>query len=209
MSTKQGFSPDRDAALLRELARNLPDSALCAAAPDRTAADIRAALERVANHLAPARPMAKPLPLPTAKNTGDAASLSLYTDGASRGNPGEAGAGYVIFDSQGREVFAHGKYLGQCTNNMAEYQALILGLSAAKKQGARQLSVYLDSELIVKQIKGEYRVKDEKLKPFFAQVQRLRQDFAAFRVAHVPRKQNQRADQLANEAIDNKVTSDE
>lgn len=207
MSTRQGFSPARDAALFRLLAKNLPDSALRAAAPEQTPAEVRAALARVADHLAPAPPATKPQP--AAKQAGEATNLTLYTDGASRGNPGEAGAGYVIFDSHGREVFAHGKYLGQCTNNMAEYQALILGLAAAKKQGTRQLSVYLDSELIVKQLKGEYRVKDEKLKPFFAQVQRLRQDFTAFRVAHVPRKQNQRADQLANEAIDNKVTSDE
>ncbi len=130
--------------------------------------------------------------------------LTVFTDGASRGNPGEAGAGIYIVDDQGRELCGEGFYLGQCTNNMAEYQALLLGLSEAKKLGGKDIAVKIDSELIVKQINGQYRVKDAKLKPLFEKVTKQLSCFRSYNVSHIPRKENQRADQLANEGIDTK-----
>ncbi len=128
--------------------------------------------------------------------------LTLFTDGASRGNPGEAGAGVQILDNQGRELATLGKYLGQCTNNMAEYHALILGLGEARKLGNRKISIYLDSELIVRQIEGRYKVKDTKLKPLFAKVRELLAGFTTWQVNHVSRSENMRADALANQGID-------
>jgi len=131
-------------------------------------------------------------------------SLRLYTDGASRGNPGEAGAGIVVLDDRGREMIAQGKYLGTCTNNVAEYQALLLGLTEASRIGDGTIDIFLDSQLIVRQIQGVYRVKSSDLQPLFAQVKELLSSFADFTVSHIPREQNKRADQLANQGIDNR-----
>ena len=97
----------------------------------------------------------------------------LFTDGASRGNPGEAGAGSVLLDAQGQEIVARSCSLGQCTNNAAEYQALIMGLNSALELGCSRLDIFLDSQLIVRQIQGQYKVKHEGLKPLFAKVQKL------------------------------------
>lgn len=131
-------------------------------------------------------------------------SLRLYTDGASRGNPGDAGAGIVVLDDRGREMIAQGKYLGTCTNNVAEYQALLLGLTEASRIGDGTIDIFLDSQLIVRQIQGVYRVKSSDLQPLFAQVKELLSSFADFTVSHIPREQNKRADQLANQGIDNR-----
>jgi ribonuclease HI/probable phosphoglycerate mutase len=127
---------------------------------------------------------------------------TLFTDGASRGNPGQAGAGAVLFDTEGHELAARSLYLGECTNNAAEYRALLLGLQSALEQGCSRLEIRLDSELIVRQIKGRYKVKHETLKPLFAEVKTLLAQFDGWVIAHVPRAQNKRADQLANQGID-------
>ena len=95
---------------------------------------------------------------------------TLFTDGAARGNPGEAGAGAVLIGSDGNELGSRSLYLGECTNNVAEYQALIAGLELAEQSGCRVLEIRLDSELIVQQIKGEYKVKNAHLKPLFQKV---------------------------------------
>jgi len=131
-------------------------------------------------------------------------TLYLYTDGASRGNPGEGGAGIVITDGTGNEVFMKGFYLGHCTNNEAEYKALIIGLAEASGSGCDNIVVFLDSQLIVRQINGEYQVKNKNLIPLFGQVMDLLAFFRKSRVEHIPRSENTRADQLANEGIDNK-----
>ncbi|MEN6619968.1 MAG: ribonuclease HI family protein [Smithella sp.] len=126
----------------------------------------------------------------------------LYSDGACRGNPGEGGAGAVITDTEGN-VFWEGKeYLGQCTNNVAEYKALILGLKGALAQGLKRLDVYLDSELLARQINGLYRVKNENLKLLMQDVRSLLSSFDFIQVQHVLRCHNARADHLANLAID-------
>lgn len=129
-------------------------------------------------------------------------TLQLYTDGASRGNPGEAGAGIAILDAQGNELVGSGKYLGQCTNNEAEYRALLFGLAKCSEFGAGRIMVYLDSELVVKQIQGDYKVKHPNLKPLFWEAMKKFKEFAAVQVAHVRREKNSRADELANRAID-------
>ncbi|MBU4564316.1 MAG: ribonuclease HI family protein [Desulfarculus sp.] len=129
-------------------------------------------------------------------------SLTLHSDGGSRGNPGPAGAGAVLYDDQGQEVAALSRYLGRTTNNEAEYQALLLGLNEAKRLGAARLTVKMDSELIVRQLEGKYRVKAPGLKPMYDQAKRLLQGFASVTILHVRREFNKRADELANQAMD-------
>ena len=210
------------AEVLAGLAARLPDEALAACFPGRPAATLRTALREAARLVArldhcpeadrrqppelrpaalPPSP-AKPEPIPPG------ASLTLYTDGAARGNPGPAGAGILLLDDRGREVAAKGLSLGECTNNVAEYRALILGLQEARRHGAGELAIHLDSELIVKQLLGSYRVKDSKLKPLHAEAAVLLEGFRSYRIVHVPRRDNQRADQLANQGIDDRAADD-
>lgn len=108
----------------------------------------------------------------------------------------------MLLDSEGRELAARSLYLGECTNNAAEYRALLLGLHAALELGCIQLEIYLDSELIVRQIQGRYKVKHETLKPLFDEVKILLAQIESWSIAHVPREQNKRADQLANRGVD-------
>lgn len=131
----------------------------------------------------------------------------LHCDGASRGNPGPSSIGFVLLDPQGEEVLAQGEVLpGDATNNVAEYTALLRGLQAALAQGVRFIQVCLDSELVVRQVRREYRVKNAGLKPLFAAVMAEIPRFEAFRIEHVPRAENQRADALANAALDDLVS---
>lgn len=127
--------------------------------------------------------------------------LRLHTDGASRGNPGPAAGGFVLLDGD-REVAAGGRYLGRKTNNEAEYLALIDGLTAALEHRPAHLEVVLDSELLVHQLNGRYRVKSATLHPLWARARELLASFPATRVGHVPRGFNSRADALANAALD-------
>ncbi len=129
-------------------------------------------------------------------------TLTLFTDGACRGNPGQGGAGVVLMTADGKVVSTAKKYLGRCTNNIAEYRALILGLEEALARKPDRLRVYLDSELLVRQIQGVYRVKNPALQPLMTEVRSLLARFGAWEVDHVPRRENALADALANEAID-------
>ncbi|MCP3677578.1 MAG: ribonuclease HI family protein [Deltaproteobacteria bacterium] len=128
--------------------------------------------------------------------------LHLYTDGASRGNPGQAGAGVVIMNGEGEVVKRSGKYLGVTTNNVAEYEALILGLENASEMGGRTIAIFADSELMVKQVKGEYRVKNSGLIPLYRRVCTLLRGFENYDITHIVRSKNGEADELANIAID-------
>jgi len=131
----------------------------------------------------------------------------LQCDGASRGNPGRASIGFVLYDPQGREVVVHAEVLGDAiTNNVAEYTALLRGLDAAVAHGVRRLYVRLDSELVVRQVRGEYRVRHAGLQPLHAAVRARLGNFARFRIEHVPRAANKRADALANAALDDLVS---
>ena len=127
---------------------------------------------------------------------------TVFADGASRGNPGPASIGAVVYDPEGREVHTVSRRLGRATNNEAEYQAAIAGLEAALALGADHVQLRMDSELIVRQLQFRYKVRHPRLQPFFHRLIELRNRFDSFDVAHVPRVQNKRADQLANLALD-------
>lgn len=121
-------------------------------------------------------------------------------DGASRGNPGEAGFGVVIRNGTGVEEISG--FLGRTTNNVAEYAALVAVLTFAQRRSLEKLTIYSDSQLLVRQLTGSYRVKAPHLVPIFLHVLKLRQGIPDFRIHHVPREENHEADQLANQAID-------
>ena len=123
-------------------------------------------------------------------------------DGAARGNPGEAGCGAVIVDAQGAVVKELSRYLGRTTNNVAEYEGLLMGLRALLELGSKHIVVQSDSQLMVRQLNGEYRVKDEKLKALFEQAVGLLRRFASYRILHVRREMNKLADRLANQGVD-------
>lgn len=127
-------------------------------------------------------------------------------DGASRGNPGEAGCGAVIFDETGRLLKELYRYLGQTTNNVAEYEGLLMGLEGALRFGGKRLRVESDSELLVRQLNGLYRVKDKKLVRLHQRALALLRRLKAYRIIHVPREHNRLADRLANKAIDDRLS---
>jgi ribonuclease HI len=130
--------------------------------------------------------------------------LTIYTDGASRNNPGEAGAGvYILKDGEPYERIA--RYLGTTTNNIAEYTAAIIGLEHAVKAGARRVNLFADSELMVKQLNGQYKVKNEGLKPLHAKARDLIARIGTVEVQYIRRERNKEADALANQAIDEKI----
>jgi ribonuclease HI len=126
----------------------------------------------------------------------------LYCDGASRGNPGPAAIGVVLYGRGGQVVTEISESIGRTTNNVAEYRALIAGLEKAADCGVRRLLVRLDSQLLVRQVLGEYRVKAPGLEPLHAKAVRLLDRFPSVRVEHVKREQNTAADALANAALD-------
>jgi len=131
--------------------------------------------------------------------------IEVYVDGASRGNPGEAGIGIVI--KQGNKILLEvGSYIGKATNNVAEYMALIRGLEEAIIMGDEHVKVISDSELLVKQIKGEYKVKNEGLKPLFFHAKELIKKLKKFEIEHAYREENKHADKLANQGIDSHST---
>ena len=128
--------------------------------------------------------------------------MVVYADGASRGNPGPASIGAVVYDASGREVQTVSRRIGRATNNEAEYQAAIAGLETALALGASQVSLRMDSELVVRQIEHRYKVRNPRLLPMFARVMELRRRFREFDVDSIPRAMNKRADELANQALD-------
>ena len=125
----------------------------------------------------------------------------LYADGGSRGNPGPAGIGAVILDAKKKKVKEVFKYIGETTNNNAEYNALITGLEEVRCLGGDEVIVNLDSELVVKQINGEYRVKNAEIKPLFEKAIDALKDFKSFEIRHIDRSKNKEADRLVNKAI--------
>jgi ribonuclease HI/GNAT superfamily N-acetyltransferase len=133
-----------------------------------------------------------------------AKKLVIYTDGASRGNPGPAAIGVVIQDESGRPVATISQNLGEATNNQAEYRAIIAGLEKALALNATHVELRSDSELVVHQLSGKYRVKNEGLKPLVQKVGVLRTKFSSLAVSYIPREKNMAADRLANQALDGK-----
>lgn len=183
------------AALLRKLALGQPI--------DRAAAELsvssdraRQWLNRMAQHLDPPPPAATP-PI-----SGSVAVA--YIDGGARGNPGPAGSGAVLMDPDGQERIRMKRYLGETTNNVAEYSALVMVLEKAVALGIESLEIRSDSQLLVRQMSGRYKVKSPNLIPLFLKAQALARGFERVVYTHVPREQNRLADRLANEAMDQK-----
>jgi ribonuclease HI len=128
--------------------------------------------------------------------------IVVNVDGASRGNPGESGIGVAIFDKDSNLINEACDYLGVATNNISEYKALILGIKLSMKYNAKRILFKSDSELMVKQIKGEYKVKNAQLKLLFTEAQSLLKKQANWKIMHVPREENKEADLLANKGVD-------
>jgi len=127
--------------------------------------------------------------------------LLLYTDGGSRGNPGPSGIGVIILDSKRKKIKEVSKYIGETTNNVAEYSALVCALEEASRLSADEVVVYMDSELIAKQLNGEYRVKGENIKALFEKTLGILKHFESFEIKHIGREKNKEADKLVNKAI--------
>ncbi len=125
--------------------------------------------------------------------------FDIYIDGAAKGNPGPAGIG-VIICHDGSPVKNISRYIGNATNNVAEYTALVYALQEARILKATKIKVWTDSELLYKQLKGEYKVKHQNLKPLFEQIRHFIKGFASFEIQHIPREQNRGADKLASQA---------
>lgn len=129
--------------------------------------------------------------------------LIIYSDGGSRGNPGPAAYAFVIYDENKTEILKQGSgYLGENTNNFAEYEGILHGLKAAIEMGATEIKCYLDSELIVMQANGAYQVKHPVLKEKYKELKELKQKIASVKFIHVPRAENKLADKLVNECLD-------
>jgi ribonuclease HI len=126
----------------------------------------------------------------------------VHVDGGARGNPGPAAVGAVVSSPEGEPLTEKGLYIGEATNNVAEYRAVLLGLELARGLGAREVEVINDSELVARQIGGQYKVKHAGLRPLFVETMRQLRDFDRWTVRNVRRESNERADQLVNEALD-------
>ncbi|MDO8573202.1 MAG: ribonuclease HI family protein [Candidatus Daviesbacteria bacterium] len=134
--------------------------------------------------------------------------LIIYTDGASRGNPGHASYGFTISDEKGKLIFEEGKYIGIATNNVAEYMAVLEALRYIKKSLSKQtlqIELYADSKLVVEQLSGRFKVKSPHLKPLIEQIQILKMELGGAIHNHVPREKNTEADRLANLALDTRI----
>ncbi len=127
--------------------------------------------------------------------------ITVYIDGGSRGNPGPAAAAFILTDHAGTKLKAEAFFLGQTTNNVAEYTGIVKALEAAKQIGTKQLTIFSDSELLVRQVNGRYKVKSEQIRPLFRQVCHLLGEFENWKVQHITREQNKEADKLVNQAL--------
>jgi ribonuclease HI len=128
--------------------------------------------------------------------------LEIFTDGASRGNPGPAAVGVLFRQKDGPELCSHREAIGKATNNQAEYRAVLAALEHCRRWGVGKVHLFLDSELVARQLAGTYRVKSQDLQPLYQQVMHLARGLREFRIRHVPRAKNAHADHLANQALD-------
>jgi ribonuclease HI len=128
--------------------------------------------------------------------------LTIHVDGGARGNPGPAAIGAVVSDESGETLLERGQAIGRATNNVAEYRALLLGIELARELGADELELIGDSELVVRQVRGEYKVKKPDLKPLHTQVREALARLDSWSIRHVKREQNAEADRVVNETLD-------
>ena len=190
------FTP---AQLLLAIAEHETLEKTCAALPGLTREAAQKLLRGTARQL-----QQEKLPLQEARPSAGRA-VRVYSDGAARGNPGPAGAGAVLTDTSGNVIARLGRYLGRQTNNVAEYEGLLLGLKHARELGFREVEVRADSQLLVRQLKGDYAVRHVGLKPLHAEVLRLLRSFDRYDLRHVPREENALADEMSNRAIDEEM----
>jgi ribonuclease HI len=200
--------PPSEAEILRHIAREEPLTATVRAFRGLTRERLGQLLEEAAERLAPAAPERKAEPAAAASTEeprGSIPRLRLYSDGAARGNPGPSGAGAVLIEPGGQVVAKLGKYLGTQTNNYAEYMGLLLGLKHAKSLGAKEIEIFADSELLIRQLGGRYQVKSATLRPLYEEAVKLLNDFSRVKLVHVPREMNAAADEMSNRAIDERL----
>ncbi len=172
-----------------------------------TTAEARSVLREAAKQLGASEPRPAPRKAPVrAASPGEVRRVVVFSDGAARGNPGPAGAGAVILDGAGRVLAKLGRFLGRQTNNVAEYEGLLLGLRRARAMGAREVEVRADSQLLVRQLEGSYAVKNEALRRLHAEALALLRAFDRYQVVHVPRGENKLADEMSNRAIDERLS---
>jgi ribonuclease HI len=200
-SAALGVSLDEARSLLRGAATSLQRSAAPAVEPIA-----RRPGRKAANAASPTGLLDAPADHPRSAGTvSEHRRLRVYSDGASRGNPGVAGAGAVIEDEGGRVLERLGRFLGEQTNNVAEYEGLLLGLRRAQELGAREVEVLADSELLIRQLQGRYQVKNPTLQRLHAEAMALLRVFAKASLKHIPRAQNGAADEMSNRAIDERM----
>ena len=206
-------APPADESVLRHLAQTLSVSKTLKRFPSLTPKRLqeiflscggRAREQERPSSSAPPPEEPKPVPPSPSAPSVESPEFFIHADGASRGNPGESGAGAVISDARGRTVKELKVYLGMASNNVAEYRAAILALERAFELGARTVTLSLDSELVVRQLRGEYRVREPHLKVLHQKAREILNRFSRYSILSIPREENRRADQLANEAIDQK-----
>ena len=193
------MAPYKEADILRHVAREEPLSITLKAFPGLTRERLTRLLEKMAESTARS---------PARVNTSESSTpwkVRVYSDGAARGNPGPSGAGAVLVDASGQEVDRLGKYLGIQTNNYAEYMGLLLGLKRARDLGIREVEVFADSELMIRQLGGRYQVRSPTLRPLYQEALRVLNDFSRVKLVHVPRKMNAAADEMSNRAIDERM----
>ncbi len=196
------------AQLLLAIAEHESLEKTCAALPGLTLEGAQKLLRGAAQKLAREKVPAAQQELRAAARRNDAAAgkvVRVFSDGAARGNPGPAGAGAVLVDASGKVLARLGRYLGRQTNNVAEYQGLLLGLQHARDLGYRAVEVRADSQLLIRQLKGEYAVRHAGLKPLHAEALRLLRAFDEVDLKHVPREENALADEMSNRAIDEEM----
>jgi ribonuclease HI len=134
----------------------------------------------------------------------DPATMVAHSDGGARGNPGEAACAAILYDGEGGELLRRARKLGKTTNNVAEYEGVILALELAAQLGARRLEIRVDSELVARQLGGTYKVKNANLKNYHARARALMEPFERVTISAVPREKNREADNLVNAALDGK-----
>lgn len=185
------------AAVLRFIAREEPLVATLGAFPQLDRTRLQRALEKAAGLLEGSETQEEQPP--------SYIRLRLYSDGAARGNPGPAGAGAVLVEPSGQVVDRLGKFLGHQTNNYAEYQGLLLGLRRARELGVREVEVFADSELMIRQLGGRYQVKSPSLRPLYEEALKVLNEFERVKLVHVPREMNRAADEMSNKAIEERM----
>ena len=198
--------PSKEGDILRCIAREEDLAATRKVYPDLSLGELKALLERAAQLLDGGRATPPSFAATeAAAATGPVGRLQVYSDGAARGNPGPSGAGAVLLEPSGQVVDRIGKYLGIQTNNYAEYMGLLLGLRRARELGAKEVEVFADSELMIRQLGGSYQVKSPSLRPLYEEALKLLEDFIRVKLVHVPREMNAAADEMSNRAIDEQL----